>query len=185
MRFKAGRFAFLSVFTIIVAMSERETGIKVSIDVKKGGLVYIAGPGEPSQKVQDAVVAITAGTPTTDFAEDGRTIEPESDATIAIREFVREHGQEIVESLSGKVEDEFAQFKDASGPFEALVQAARKEGMTIGDVKRVVRDEVEHANVNSENKLWVSRVIADALIGFVTKVYLIPEHDVLYSHDES
>jgi len=166
-------------------MVEREIGITVSIDVRKGGRVYIAGPGEPSQKVQDAIAAITAGIQTADIAQDGRTIEPESDATVAIREFVRKHAQEIVESLSGRVDDEFAQFKDESGPFEALVQAARKEGMTIGDVKRVIRDEVEHANVNSEDRPWITRVITDALIGLVTKVYLIPEHDVLYSHDES
>ena len=157
----------------------------IVVNVKKGGRVYIAGPGEPSQKVQDAVVAITAGTPMTDFVEEGRMIEPESDATIAISEFVRKHAQEIVESLSGRVEDEFAQFKDESGPFESLVNAARKEGMTIGDVKRVIGDELEHANVNSEDRPWMTRVITDVLIGLVTKVYLMPEHDALYSHDES
>jgi len=150
----------------------------VVINVKKGGRVYIGDTGnQPSLGVREAIDAIVS-LDESKLERDGEEISVgESQAAIAIREFVREHGEAIRNSVSGKINDEFSQFPDQAAPFEAVVVAARQEGMTVRAVKRVINDEINYSNLEPEEKSRVGEIIANTMIVLARRDYPIPEHE--------
>lgn len=172
-------FAFIDVFIIIGEMSERDRP-EITVVVPKGGSLRVLGSGEASENMARALGAINKviknpGLPGT--SGDGKSSEG------VIRGFVREHGESMIRGISGRIDDEFGQSSGESAPFAQVVQAARADGLSVGDVRRIVGDEIEHSHVDSEDREWTRDTITYEMASLARRDYPIPEHD-FYGSEE-
>lgn len=158
-------------------MTERH---EITVVVPKGGTLRIVGPGEPSVRVREALEAIAAVE-----KPDGH-VSPvkKPTSTSVIQRFVREHADAVIDGVSGNINDEFAQAHGQSVPFADVVVAAREDGLLVGDVRRIVGDEISHSNLNSEDRSWARDTITNEMVELARRDYPIPEHDEpLLDHD--